>query len=98
MLQHLMCVNDVERLIAESEVVHVADTEFDVGDVSRAIASRLVDDRFGAVDSNHTAGCNVASKINRERPGATSDIEKRGAGGKASTDVRGGVVDGAPSM
>lgn len=89
MLQHLMCVNDVERLIAESEVIHIARTEFDVGDISRAIDCRLVDDRSGAVDSDHRAGRNVAGKIHRERAGATSDIEKRGAGGKASTEVAG---------
>jgi hypothetical protein len=89
MLKHLMSMDDVECAVAESNVVHIANTEFDVGDAGRRIARRLVDDHFGAIDSDHTAGFDTAGEVHRECAGATSDIEKGGAAGKASGEVAG---------
>ena len=98
MLEHLVGMHDVERTVAEAEVVDIANTEPDVGYVVRGIAHRLVDNQFGTVDSDDTARFDAPSKVHGECAGTTSDIEKRGAGGKASSEVDGRVVDRSPSM
>jgi hypothetical protein len=97
-LEHLVGMHDVERTVAEGEVVHIARTESDVCDVIRGIVCCPLDDRFGTIDSDHTARFDAAGKVHRECAGTTSDIEKRATGGKVSGEVAGRVVDGSPSM
>jgi hypothetical protein len=94
-LKHLMGVDDVERLVLEVEVIHIPHAEIDIGDIPWAIVCCSFDDHIGAVDADHSAGCNVAGKIHRECAGTTSNIEEGPTGAQVINEVTGRIVDSA---
>jgi hypothetical protein len=97
-LKHLVRVDDVEGAALEVKGVHIALAELDIGYFDRSVVSRLLDNRFGAVDPDNATGRDSSGEVDGERPGPAPHVEDGAAGGKVINEVAGRVVDGSPSM
>ena len=77
-LEHLVCVHDVERRVVVVERVHVAHGERDQGVVGgREVARRGRDDVVGHVDAQHLAGEHPPGEVGADRARAAADVEQR---------------------
>src|SRR5882672_11097421 len=95
MLEHLMRVDDVERVVVHLEGVEVADGELDVR-TTAGVASRLLDHGGRRIDAEDAPGRNPSADVNRDRARPAPKVEHAGAGCEARGEVSGRVVDCAP--
>src|SRR4029079_13288884 len=95
LLEHLMRVDDVERVGTGLERVEVADRELDVR-TAAGVAACLLDHVGRRIDAEDASGCDPAADVSRDRAGAAPYVEHAGAGCEARREVGGRVVDRAP--
>jgi hypothetical protein len=97
-LQDLVCVDDVEGVVRQVEVVDVADDEVDrdvergeggTGDVERALAG---------LEGGGAAGLDEPGEVGRDGAGAGPDVEQGLAGPQSRQQVAGRVPGGAPAV
>ena len=97
-LQHLVGVDDVERVVVGRERVDVADLERDVHPARVGGGPRLGQRIGGDVDAHHPAGRHAGGQVDGDRARAAADVEQVEPGPQRREQVAGGVLGGAPAV
>ena len=95
-LQHLVGMDDIERVVGEFEVVHVSGRECDVRQVvSLNLCAGHVEDVAGLVDGKHRPGRDPLGEVRGDRPGTASDVQHGQPRLQVGQQVGRGVLRGA---
>jgi hypothetical protein len=98
-LEHLVCVHDVEGLVWQVEGVDVAYCEPHVLDTERqASGAGFGDDVRRDIDPEHRTGRDTTGQIDGDRARTATHVEQPQPGSQRRQKVARGVLRGAPAM